>query len=366
MIVRVYRNVSAGRETFVSCKGTFPAEIDALLPCPMVVDRWPLRGPLAGMLSTMARNAQPVRVCRRRRRAVHHRGLHRPLGRAASAGRRGGRPAPRWPDRTARRHLRARSRSCWRERPRCWPARAHCAWFSTGWPRTTLTWKKTSASSPTSTPRPTTPPSTRSSHEPRALRLRLRALQTRHPRRRQFARARVSLGRRHAGLRRLGQRTDVHRHRRQHVHRLRAVVGAADLGHANPAIVDAVQSAATLGTSFGAPTQAESDLAELVHRDGPVDRKGALLLERHRGDDERAAPGARLYRPRTADQVRRLLSRARRRVPDLGRQRRPDQRRARIRRGSPPPSPPTRSSSNSTIWPPSRPRSRPTPARSPR
>ncbi len=40
--------------------------------------------------------------------------------------------------------------------------------------------------------------------------------------------------------------------------------GPLILGHANPAIVDAVQSAATLGTSFGAPTQAESDLAELV------------------------------------------------------------------------------------------------------
>jgi molybdopterin-guanine dinucleotide biosynthesis protein A len=53
MIARVYRNVSANRETFVSCKATFPAAIDALLPCPMVVDRWPLRGPLAGILSTM-------------------------------------------------------------------------------------------------------------------------------------------------------------------------------------------------------------------------------------------------------------------------------------------------------------------------
>ena len=52
MIVRVYDNV-AGGETFVSCKSTFPADVDALLPCPMVVDRWPLRGPLAGMLSTM-------------------------------------------------------------------------------------------------------------------------------------------------------------------------------------------------------------------------------------------------------------------------------------------------------------------------
>jgi molybdenum cofactor guanylyltransferase len=54
MIARVFRNVSVGRETFIACKGTFPAAIDELLPCPMVVDRWPLRGPLAGMLSTMA------------------------------------------------------------------------------------------------------------------------------------------------------------------------------------------------------------------------------------------------------------------------------------------------------------------------
>lgn len=55
MIVRVYRNVSAQRETFISCKATFPPEIDALLPCPMVVDNWKLRGPLAGMLSTFTK-----------------------------------------------------------------------------------------------------------------------------------------------------------------------------------------------------------------------------------------------------------------------------------------------------------------------
>ncbi len=52
MIVRVYDNL-AGGETFISCNSTFPADIDVLLPCPMVVDRWPLRGPLAGMLSAM-------------------------------------------------------------------------------------------------------------------------------------------------------------------------------------------------------------------------------------------------------------------------------------------------------------------------
>jgi glutamate-1-semialdehyde 2,1-aminomutase len=35
-------------------------------------------------------------------------------------------------------------------------------------------------------------------------------------------------------------------------------------GHAHPAVVEAVQRAAALGTSYGAPTEAENDLAELV------------------------------------------------------------------------------------------------------
>jgi len=54
LVVRTYRNVSAARETFISCKGTFPAEVDKLLEAPLVVDRWPRRGPLAGLLTTMA------------------------------------------------------------------------------------------------------------------------------------------------------------------------------------------------------------------------------------------------------------------------------------------------------------------------
>jgi glutamate-1-semialdehyde 2,1-aminomutase len=40
--------------------------------------------------------------------------------------------------------------------------------------------------------------------------------------------------------------------------------GPLILGHAYPAVVEAVQAAAARGTSFGAPTEAESDLAELV------------------------------------------------------------------------------------------------------
>jgi len=40
--------------------------------------------------------------------------------------------------------------------------------------------------------------------------------------------------------------------------------GPLILGHAHPAVVKAIQAAATRGTSFGTPTEAESDLAELV------------------------------------------------------------------------------------------------------
>lgn len=60
MIVRVFRNVSPGRRTYISCKATFPPEIDELLPCPMVVDRWPKRGPLGGMLSAMEEMPTPL------------------------------------------------------------------------------------------------------------------------------------------------------------------------------------------------------------------------------------------------------------------------------------------------------------------
>ncbi len=40
--------------------------------------------------------------------------------------------------------------------------------------------------------------------------------------------------------------------------------GPLILGHAHPAVVEAVRAAATRGTSYGAPTEVESDLAELV------------------------------------------------------------------------------------------------------
>jgi molybdopterin-guanine dinucleotide biosynthesis protein A len=54
MLVRVFRNVSRGRETWISTKGELPPELDVQIDAPRVVDRWQLRGPLSGLVSTMS------------------------------------------------------------------------------------------------------------------------------------------------------------------------------------------------------------------------------------------------------------------------------------------------------------------------
>lgn len=59
LLVRVYRNVSVGRPTLISCNGALPYEIDLLIDAPAVVDRWPLRGPLSGLLSTIGEARTP-------------------------------------------------------------------------------------------------------------------------------------------------------------------------------------------------------------------------------------------------------------------------------------------------------------------
>ena len=46
--------------------------------------------------------------------------------------------------------------------------------------------------------------------------------------------------------------------------------GALALGHAHPAVVEAVSRQAALGTSFGAPTEAETELAELITQAMPA------------------------------------------------------------------------------------------------
>lgn len=53
IIAHVFNNVRAAGPVHISSNTTFSSEIDALLACPMVVDRWPKRGPLSGLISTM-------------------------------------------------------------------------------------------------------------------------------------------------------------------------------------------------------------------------------------------------------------------------------------------------------------------------
>lgn len=59
LIVRVYRNVRAAGPVYVSAKGSFPPEIDAALECPIIIDRWPRRGPLAALSSALEHVREP-------------------------------------------------------------------------------------------------------------------------------------------------------------------------------------------------------------------------------------------------------------------------------------------------------------------
>ena len=86
------------------------------------------------------------------------------------------------------------------------------------------------------------------------------------------------------------------------------------LGHAHPAVVQAVAARRPRGTSFGTPTAGEVELAEEIVRPGRPGRAGAAGQLRHRGDHERDPAGPRLHRPRQGGEVRRLLSRPRRRA----------------------------------------------------
>ena len=93
-------------------------------------------------------------------------------------------------------------------------------------------------------------------------------------------------------------------------------------------LVKALAAAARKGTSFGAPTELEVELGELVRAHDAVDRDGALRQLRHRSDDERHARGASAHAAREDHQVRRLLSRPRRSVSRAGRVGPDDARRA--------------------------------------
>ena len=53
LLLHAYRTIAPGREVVVACKGTLAGELDAALDAPLVIDRWPRRGPLAALLSAM-------------------------------------------------------------------------------------------------------------------------------------------------------------------------------------------------------------------------------------------------------------------------------------------------------------------------
>ncbi len=51
LVLRVYRNVRDAGPVYVAAAGSFPPEIDRELDCPIIVDRWPRRGPAAALYS---------------------------------------------------------------------------------------------------------------------------------------------------------------------------------------------------------------------------------------------------------------------------------------------------------------------------
>jgi molybdopterin-guanine dinucleotide biosynthesis protein A len=61
LLARVYRHVRDIAPTTIAARDTFSGALDALLDCPIVVDRWPDRGPLGGLLSA-AREINAARI----------------------------------------------------------------------------------------------------------------------------------------------------------------------------------------------------------------------------------------------------------------------------------------------------------------
>lgn len=53
LLARVFRNVSPGRTTVISCKDVLPPDIARLIDARAIPDRWSQRGPLSGLLSAL-------------------------------------------------------------------------------------------------------------------------------------------------------------------------------------------------------------------------------------------------------------------------------------------------------------------------
>ena len=59
LLVRVYHHVRDIAPTLIAARDTFSGGLDAMLDCPIVVDRWPDRGPLGGLLSAAYETQAP-------------------------------------------------------------------------------------------------------------------------------------------------------------------------------------------------------------------------------------------------------------------------------------------------------------------
>ena len=101
------------------------------------------------------------------------------------------------------------------------------------------------------------------------------------------------------------------------------------LGHNHPAIRDAVIEAAQRGLSFGAPTEMEVKMAQLVTELVPT-MDMVRMVNSGTEATMSAIRGARLHQPRQNHQVRRLLPRPRRLPAGESRFRRADPRPAEL------------------------------------
>ena len=72
--------------------------------------------------------------------------------------------------------------------------------------------------------------------------------------------------------------------------------GPAILGHANVEVIREVDEQLKNGSSFGAPSPREIQLAEMVRARAALDREDALRLLGHRGHHRRHPAGPRVHR----------------------------------------------------------------------
>ncbi len=59
LLSRVYHQLRGAAPVVIAGAGTFSPKLDAALDCPLIVDRWPGRGPLAGLLSACSELTSP-------------------------------------------------------------------------------------------------------------------------------------------------------------------------------------------------------------------------------------------------------------------------------------------------------------------